>query len=557
MTTLRNLLFDPEVWKPLVAPDGNHAAWLSTISGRPAIHVKPINGGEEQILAHDALSGHPFSCYCWALDSKSVWLLHVPDDDLTQTELRKVALSGAVLSETSLGGWSWLHGTTEAGVIISDWDRTVADSGDLFQIDPETGHRDQLTQYGARVGSVTVNPDGRLAYRIPDQGDETANGPGEVAVIRDADGTLTPLEGDVHPVAWQGDQLLLADSSEDDRVGIRKKSGDVEWFGTGTPVGFLGSSKPLALRDGTPVILPRGQSLTWNREPANEGATGNRSAVFTTKGTESAPANIVSWKEETTTTLSAPEYRVPPTDLTDPGSVTYTDSTGEDCNAWLLVPDDRPAPCIVHLYGAVPEAGDFGRKFGRPFQYLHESGYAVLVPAHGGDRFSDRRHADYAAAAKWVREQAWSNGQVVALGHSSGGYDVLMQATHTPESWGAGIAWNGIADFRGFYEVMAKSRERIEQQLEDHGLARLDELSPIHKPDEVGFPLLVIQGEQDWMTDQVRDFVTEARAEGASIAYEEIPGMAHWTRDLDLKVRVWETIETFLEQSFSDQTLGD
>jgi len=156
---------------------------------------------------------------------------------------------------------------------------------------------------------------------------------------------------------------------------------------------------------------------------------------------------------------------------------------------------------------------------------------------------------DYAAAAKWVTEQEWSNGQAVALGHSSGGYDVLMQATHHSQPWHAGIAWNGIADYRGFYDVMAKSHHLIERQVGDDGISRLDDLSPVRNVDDVGFPLLVIQGEQDWMTDQVRDFVSNATDRGASIEYEEVDGTAHWTRDLNLNVRIWSRIETFLEQS--------
>lgn len=549
MANLRDILTEPDVWNPLVAPDGDHVAWLSTTSDRPAVHVAPTGGGEEQILVREALSGHPSTCHCWALDSESVWLLRVPDDDLDRTTLWQVTLSGDVISRIPLGGWSWLHGVTEAGVIIGDWNRTVADSGDLFRVEPETGRCEQLTDHDRMCGAVTVNPDGRLAYVVRDRFDGADDDLAGNAVIRNVDGTKTVLGDDVHPVAWDDDRLLLVSDAEENAIGIRSGDGGIDWLGPGVPLGFFDTDRVLALRDGVPVLLPSEQTLPWNDEPVTGGSVEDERAAFVTRSTDNIPSRIIGWGGVDTTTLTAPEFVVPPQDLATPDSVTFTDSAGEERQAWLLVPEERTAPCIVHLYGFTPERGDFDRKFGRPLRYLRDHGSAILVPAHGGETYSERRHADYAAAAKWASEQEWSDERVVALGHSSGGYDVLMQATHHPGPWVAGIAWNGVADVREFHDVMAKDHGFFERELGDEGLDRLNRLSPASKPDGVGFPLLVIQGEQDWITDQIRDFVADARAEGANIEYEEIAGTGHWTRDLDVTVQIWSRIEKFLGRS--------
>jgi len=545
MAILQEFLYEPTVREPLVGPDGDHVAWVSTDSGRPAVHVSPIGGGEERILVRDALSGHPSSCHCWAINGKSVWLLEVPDDDLEQTNLLQVTLAGNVVTRVHLGGWSWLYGATEHGVIIDDWDRTTADSGDLYRIDPETGQREQLTKYGERCQATTVNLNGRIAFVVPDQGESIL---AENAVIREIDGTLTNLGDDVTPIAWEEDRLLLS-KDEDDTIGVWSGGGEIDWLGAGTPIGFLDTDHVLVLRDGLPVLIPSEETLPWDGEGITAGSINAGSAAFVTDSTDKRPSQLISWQETEFTTITSPNYNVAPAEFSDPETVRYTDSAGEEREALLLLPDECPAPCLIHLYGVFPEQGDFDRKFGRPLRYLREQGYAVLLPAHGGETYSKRRHADYAKAATWVARQEWSNERVIALGHSSGGYDVLMQATHHPHPWVAGIAWNSVADFREFRDVMEKDHDWFKEKLGDKGLEQLDRVSPANKSGAVGFPLLAIQGEQDWLTFQIRDFVDEARAAGAIIEYEEIAGMGHWTQDLDLQTRTWGRIENCLRQS--------
>jgi dipeptidyl aminopeptidase/acylaminoacyl peptidase len=526
-----------------------HISWLSTTSGRPAVHVAPINGGHEQTLAPDALFGHPSNCYCWEIDNESIWLLSVPDDNRERTSLLNVTLANEIVSEIPLNKWSWLHGTTDDGIVISDWDRTKADSGDLYLVESESGEQERLTFYEARIESVAVNQDGHLAYTIHSQSDKVGSQSGHETVIRYANGTTSVLEDVVRPITWNRDRLLLEGSGDEENVGIRQEDGEIDWIGTGQPIGFLGTEQVLVIADGCPTVLPEGDTLDSDLDSVAGGSAKMESAALKTASTDEAPSRILGWRDGETTTVTAPEYAVSPGELPGPDAVTYTDSTDEDREAWLLLPETTPAPCVVHLYGAFPERGRFNRKFYRPLHHLREEGYAIFVPAHGGERFSTRRHSDYSAAAEWIRKQEWSNEQVVAVGHSSGGYDVLMQATRFPEQWTGGVSWNGIADLREFYEIMEKSQTRIENQLGDDTLNRLNSLSPALDSNTVEFPLLCIQGEHDWMTPQIRNFVAEAEKEGACIELEEIEGMAHWTRDRNIQIRIWGRIKQFLQNT--------
>lgn len=551
MESLRAFLTDPVVREPLVGPSGDRVTWVSTTTGRPAVHVASIGSGEQRTLRPDALSGHPFRSHCWGIHGETVWLFEVPDDNLDRTKLIQVSLSGDVISSINLGGWTWLQGATESGVIISDWDRTVAESGDLFCIDPATGDEEQLTNHGRKCGAVALNTDGRLAYVVEDRFDMADGDLGGNAIIRQTDGSTTVLGEAVRPIAWEGDHLLLASDGEDADIGIRRGDGSLDWLGAGTPLGFVGSDEVLAVREGVPVVVPRDRELSWEYASVLDGSAQDGSGAFVTEGTERTPPRLFGWTGTGTTPIETPEYVVPPVDFPDPDAVTFTDSAGEEREAWLLLPEERPATCLAHLYGAFPERGEFDRKFGRPLQYFREQGYAILVPAHGGEPYSERRHSDYAAAARWASKQDWSDERVVALGHSHGGYDVLMQATHHHDPWVAGVAWNGIADLREFHNVMAKDHEFIERELGHRDLDYLDTLSPALSSDAVGFELLVIEGEHDWIIDQIQDFVANARSAGATIDYEEIKGTGHWTQDLDVQVEVWSRIEAFLQSVIS------
>jgi len=56
-----------------------------------------------------------------------------------------------------------------------------------------------------------------------------------------------------------------------------------------------------------------------------------------------------------------------------------------------------------------------------------------------------------------------------------------MQATHHPHPWVAGIAWNSVADFREFRDVMEKDHDWFKEKLGDKGLEQLDRVSPANK----------------------------------------------------------------------------
>jgi dipeptidyl aminopeptidase/acylaminoacyl peptidase len=278
------------------------------------------------------------------------------------------------------------------------------------------------------------------------------------------DGTTHRLDLDTPaaPVACDETRLLLDGRDVDRAVGTHS-NGEVTWHGHGTPIGFL-DGDPVALRGGEAVYLPSGDAIDLCTDVA-DGDAESGGAAFVTGGTDEEPPPVLGWTEGQTGTVAETTYEFAPSAFTDAETACYSDSEGEERGVRLRLPDETPAPAVVSLYGRFTEAADHDGHHERPKQYLLRAGYAVLEPGYGGEIYSVRRSDDYAAAARWAAQQDWCTGQVVAIGHSSGGYDALMSATRHPDAWDAFVAWNPLVGPLSFYGAMPSDRPYFESEL--------------------------------------------------------------------------------------------
>ena len=549
MASLSATVYDPLLACPQLAPDGTLAAWYSTTSGRPAVHAASLDGSAAHEHVPEPIITHRTRVFCWSYAGDSIWIQ-------AGDRLYEVTIEDVVRRTVTPGESVHLLGCTTDGIVYGNWSREDATSGNLVCFDPETGTRTVLTDHGQGHHAVAITAEGTVAYlpRGPSRG--TPDAASLPTVVRYADGDLVELDRRYAPIDWRDDDLLVHDMERDDNVGIRNAAGGIDWIGSGRPIGFFDGDAVLVLRDGDAILLPEERPLEVVDRPIEHAAVADRRVLVITASTDDDPPRAISWWDGDTAPLETPRFAVPPSFLDAPTPETYVDSTGDDRETSLMLPDETPAPCLVHLYGHVPEAGDFDRKFGRELRYMREQGYAVLLPAHGGSwGNSKRRHADYAAAAHWAAEQPWSNGETVALGHSSGGYDVLMQATQYPASWTTGVAWSNIVGRRAFYEQFEKDRAWIRER-DEGGANRLEEMSPIWHVADVDIPLLLIQGAEEHFQPETRAFVDRARSHDADIAYFEPPRVGHWTRDLGIVVHVWNTIETYLDATLRSRRAG-
>lgn len=546
MVSLAAMLYEPEVNAPRLSPNGRHAAWHSTTTGRPAIHVASVDAGGYHPVPQGGLIHHQPHVFCWAADNESLWINR-------QQQLLRVTLDGEIRTTLDVGARAWPKGCVGEDIVYENWSRRDADSTNLIRLDPKSGKREPLTTHSQGHLGVAVHPDGRIAYLPRPPGPGMPDGKSLPTTVIDPAGERRQLAGRYKPIDWHGDALLLSDPSKEVNVGIWTPPGQIDWIGAGNPAGFVEEGIAVAIADHEPVRLPGEEPIAISDRQIQSGSVRQGRGVFITTETASEPASVIGWDGRTGSPLETPEYAVPPAALSDPETDSYPDSAGEQRDTFVLLPEQTPAPCVIHLYGIIPETGPFDRKFGRPLRYLREQGYACLLPARGGTRGnSHRRHADYAAAAEWAREQPWSNGEVVALGHSSGGYDVLMQAVHHGAAWTAGVAWSSIVDRAAFYDLFERDRAWIEE-FDDGGADRLAEFSPINYIEQVDIPLFLIHGAHEDFQPETRNFVDQVRSHGIEIDYFEPARIGHWTKALDTQVHIWSTIESYLASTLKSR----
>ncbi|WP_394356453.1 alpha/beta hydrolase family protein [Spiractinospora alimapuensis] len=233
----------------------------------------------------------------------------------------------------------------------------------------------------------------------------------------------------------------------------------------------------------------------------------------------------------------------------------YGQHPSQFADLWLPdAPDTVPAPVAVLLHGGWwrdlhdltlmdPLARD-----------LTAAGWAVWnveyrrTGADGGGW--PQTVEDVAAALRLLATTAAADterldaGRVAAVGHSAGGHLALLTAAASPvtrvvalapvtdlaRSDREGLGEGAVAAFLGASPGEDAPRDG----------------SPVARP-ETGFSQLVVHGDADQRVpvDQSRDYVVAARAAGAPVTYEEVPGADHFAV-IDPDHPAWRTARAWL-----------
>ncbi len=158
-----------------------------------------------------------------------------------------------------------------------------------------------------------------------------------------------------------------------------------------------------------------------------------------------------------------------------PELFTLPSGDGYDLPAyWVLPPDFDPArryPVLVQIYGG-PEAGTVRNAHpGLAAHYWAQRGVIVMSVDHRGSghfgkrgvalmhrRFGHWEMHDLGAAARWLRERSFVDGERLGIaGHSYGGYATLMAMTHAAGHFNFGQAGAPVTDFK-LYDTVYTER---------------------------------------------------------------------------------------------------
>ncbi|WLP89670.1 prolyl oligopeptidase family serine peptidase [Gordonia sp. NB41Y] len=208
---------------------------------------------------------------------------------------------------------------------------------------------------------------------------------------------------------------------------------------------------------------------------------------------------------------------------------------GMPLSGWLFRPSttapDRPAPYLLYFHGG-PESQtrpDYQFLFGP----LVDAGIGVFAPnvrgssgygrlfSHADDRYGRYAGIDDAAdCANYLCDNRIADPDTLYVsGRSYGGYLTLACLTFHPRLFAAGIAVCGMSDLESFFRntepwIAVAAYTKYGHPESDREL--LQDLSPIHRIDEVCAPLLVIHGAHDTNVpvSESQQIVHELRARG-------------------------------------------
>lgn len=259
---------------------------------------------------------------------------------------------------------------------------------------------------------------------------------------------------------------------------------------------------------------------------------------------------------------------IDPESLVWPESVRWRSPDGFEVQGQLYVPPNAQLGehgCLVMIHGGPMNQSRVS--WNGIVQFLVQRGWVVIQPNYRGSLgfgrayrealfgswgkgdLSDNLGAiDYCAGRGLIRRD-----RVVAWGGSAGGYSTFVCLTKAPEVFAAGIALYGLVDIYAFgLETHRYERYYVESITgpSSENYALWHERSPINSVDQIGAPLLILQGAADPVVSQTQPDTIVRELDRRNLDYEYIvyPGEGHGFRQVRHVIDSTERIDRFLRQ---------
>jgi pimeloyl-ACP methyl ester carboxylesterase len=229
-----------------------------------------------------------------------------------------------------------------------------------------------------------------------------------------------------------------------------------------------------------------------------------------------------------------------------------------------------PRPLVYYIHGGPQgqERPDFSW-FSMPLiQFLALQGFAVFVPNVRGstgyglnfmkqvDRdWGGRDRLDHVYAMQEVlpNDNRLDVSRSGVVGRSYGGYMTLMLAGRHPQLWSAAVDMFGPYDLLTFSDRIPETwkpymAKAVGDPVDDRDL--LIERSPRTYLDQLGCPLLVIQGKNDprVVEQESRDLVEDLRSKGKQIDYLMFENEGHDVLKFENRVTCYNAITDFFKK---------
>lgn len=254
----------------------------------------------------------------------------------------------------------------------------------------------------------------------------------------------------------------------------------------------------------------------------------------------------------------------------------YDSFDGLRVSARLYLPAEQlgfegPRPLAYYLHGGPQsqERPDF-TWFSMPLiQYLTLNGFAVFVPNARGSKgyglsymkrvdrdWGGQDRLDHVQAMQVLKDDPRVDASRTGLvGRSYGGYMTLMLAGRHPDLWSAAVDMFGPYDLITFSERIPPTWKPyfklvIGDPDKPEGRQLLEDRSPKTYLDQLGCPMLVIQGANDprVVVQESRDLVADLSAKGKKIDILVFEDEGHDVLKFENRVRCYNAITDFFKE---------
>lgn len=249
--------------------------------------------------------------------------------------------------------------------------------------------------------------------------------------------------------------------------------------------------------------------------------------------------------------------------------ISYEARDGVRIHAYLTVPvskQPKNLPLVV-----LPHGGPWVRdewEFDPLVQMLANRGYAVLQmnfrgsSGYGSKFEKDGRHEvggkiqeDIEDGTRWAIAKKIADPKRIAIvGGSFGGYSALYALGKSPELYCCGISIAGVSDWLGLYKEIDSeldvARDHWRKLFGDPEKEeeKLKRISPLYFADQIKAPVLIIQGERDWIVPprQAKKMISALERAGNRPESLFISDEAHGFRKEKSRIAEFKAIEAFL-----------
>ena len=228
------------------------------------------------------------------------------------------------------------------------------------------------------------------------------------------------------------------------------------------------------------------------------------------------------------------------------------------------------APLIVMVHGG-PEVRDYF-SYDPEVQYFASRGYRIFQPYYRGSEGKGRLFAesgygewgnliqhDISDGTKELHKQGLASPLTTCImGASFGGYSAMLASVTQPELYKCAVATSGISDLP---ELIRWEKRMFDDQSVRHDYVlkaigdpkkdkqKLEDYSPITHATKLNMPLMLVHGEEDYITpvDQSKRMSRALTSAGKKHIYVTYPRTRHGGWSKSVKTDYWNRLEAFFE----------